>query len=1139
MEFARQCIFGRKEEASVKDQDAEDTLAAIQAPINEDSTIHILMIRGLAEALEGEWPEPDEAWLDRIIIGKLTRNPNDRNKSAGDFLGFLLASNAFPFSDFTGGKVRKSCVDGPFLFTGWNASNPELKVDWLHLLPLSGEDISPIESMDLSKLTCEPGTSLVGSEEEENYALTLEFGGVCDEFIIKGGTQAARWTCGVKAALLSSGSEAIEIEPHILVMQMQKYDKLSEEKARTEHHNLQHDLIEDFAKSQCEDEEIAWSPFSEVELVDYDSDLPDKVSEMLKSRFLKVDTIELLDAIKSVAMIPSLLVLGAVRREPPRHDILDFWERTYHERVCRSFDVLWNDRAKKLTSVELAAFAMTVDSYRKWMSTVYIEDASLGKSVDEIGLVWGRRTFPPLIALAEKVADMSEIIRSRDGWGGYCTSASCDLLTFLGPACEVALKGPLEMRDDAAKVVDATLLAYKKRLKSRIQKAEESGSIWMMAIFIAALLTDSADFAQKIKVMLAEGVGDLSQCSGTFCKIEGRFREATEVYLERLVTIAFEQTGAALEFGNPPSINNVVDTDIQRLVSEVLMPAIKTFQTLLDEPARSSFALRFVTRFVAYELYTLIFCTPSGSWGQSAAPPPQKIADAIQGHRAKLAAAVAVWCDETDPPHAETRSPNALADVAALLVAPPTKLGIIVHAIKQMHGGSFTQDICRKILTYRTDAEKEVIDNACAKASPNKPQASGRASRTSARKSYFAIQQGNLGSRKGTSVFGWISDHKWAEDMAADLCANSSGAMPAWNEAIVPVGEDAFEVAMQELAPEVGTGKYERRPKEKEVLTSIDDFFASLGESGQSASEDGDSSDDEDGNKKRLKDGGEGGASPKGGGKKRDSWESDSALWSDTFCPSDDGDDEYFLRGVLAKQDAYKEPGAESKKPAEPSFFDVMFGAAFSEVSKAGFEPPPGKWHNRCFQIEQDMRQNFILAWYKEVDNVMPLGKVLFSDMGKVSTSESNHQSGNYVISIEVLNPKREVDMTLELRSMYEKERSLWMEKIAGVQRFVEENSRMVVKRTELVKVLPDYLQIMDPEKSEQPALTEARGSFANKTRTLGKLAGRMRRSSEAMNGAAASSIAALKMGGHGSGATPSGLALPTVAEVSPAAEAD
>eukprot|EP00929_Paragymnodinium_shiwhaense_P050301 TRINITY_DN25327_c0_g2_i3.p1 TRINITY_DN25327_c0_g2~~TRINITY_DN25327_c0_g2_i3.p1 ORF type:complete len:1222 (+),score=355.35 TRINITY_DN25327_c0_g2_i3:171-3836(+) len=1088
------CFCSRKADTNntLRDADEEEALWTLQAPVDDDAAINLLVDRGFAEALEGEWPESDEGWLDRLCIGKISRGPNERNRTVGDFLGFILATNPANVSDVTDCKPRNSAVEGQVMWTGWLSHYPAVKVDCLHLLPLSGPGDQPIESMNLAKLSAAPTLQAIEGEEDK-LSLMLDFGISVDALVITGHPQAERWVNVIKAALLSSmtGGGA-DIEDGTLSEVLQKYDRSSDKKHADEAHSSQHRIIEDFAKSQAEDEEAAFDPFNEDDVLPYESHLQDKVELVLESNEFQVDVCCLLEALEKVAGLPRMLVTAATRVEPPRHDILDFWQEHHHYRLCESLNHVWKLRQSDMTAVELADLGRLLDNYRDWMESTFIEDPSFHISISEISDVYGRRVAPSLVSLAQNVADITTVGRAGpDGTGAMCTSAPIDMLTFLGPVAEVALNGAEEMRNQAAKVLDSALLKYKKRLKERLRVVEESENSALLTVYVAALLTDAEAFAAQLRRLLSEVTGDVHLSGGVFCTVESRFREAAEVYCERLVQTAMLKTGAATAFGVPPTANNVVQTDLKHLVREVLVPAMKGFQNMLEEPWRSRFAVRMLTRLVAFELYTLLFCKKTGS------PTAQQIAEKLQGHRAELAAAARVWVAEEQIKFAENRV-NALADVAALLTAPAAKLEFVVQGVKQIHASSFTQDVVELIFTLRPELDEEIRKKACSRAEP--PRSTVK-QRQSARKSYFAIADMTI-SRKGNSVFDWVKEHEWADKLAAALQATDLRA-PAWEPAWLEKGETDLRLSMDELEEAQAANRVKRSKKEKEdTAPSIDDFLSVLDDLEEGDEDDGDgshtshtSSEEEDSSppgqaraKMKKADSGRGLEDEKGdgedGGKSeegvRHSYrpktdrdvDCDSNGWSDSsFEGSDDeeGKDADNMRGWLfMKANFRSKVGADGDGERAIGFIDQVRTKVVKVVDEAvngAQQVAPADWEMRLFMVEKDSRKNRVVRWYRDWTDATALGTLLVSQIGEVTASEEpGHKTAQYAIKLEIKDEKGAVERVLELRSKHESEHKMWMAALAVLKERQSQSFVMVKTRNEPVRRLEPHLNIRDPE---------------------------------------------------------------------------
>jgi len=1085
----KQCCFGRKIDVKAFHSELADNEWVQISAKDDEAAINLLSIRGFIEALEAEWPEPDEGWLDRVVIGRLSRRQK-KNVMPGDFLGLMLLSNATPLSAVNGEQPRTTALDGVFIWSAWMGRYPDLKVDQLHLLPLNGDSEIPIESIDLGKLNA-PAQMLQLGENSEDFALMLDYGTSIDELVCSGREQAMRWNNGVKAALLQTLAHgASELDAEVLVEELQKYDGKDEKRRVDEAHHAQHKLITDFAQSQHDDPDTTWDPFNQRgNILDWHSPLHEKVKVLLDSKEHEVDLQALLETCSRIATMPRLLVTAAVRREPIRKDVLEFWKDEYHVKFCASIETLWKERVKVMSCSELAGLADAINQYKSWLTSVYIEDPSLHAALLEAAEVYARRTYPSLTSLAQNVAELAIIHKKKpDGSGGYCTSAPEDMLQFLGGVSEVALEGPEEMRLQAAKVVDGACYRYKKQMKKQIQDVQDTGNVGLLFIHFASMVMDAEDFAWRLQRMLDEAAGDKQISDTVFHTVEGRFREAAEVYCERLVSITLQQVGAVKEFGNPPTANKVWETDLKQLVREVLMPAMGTLQDMLGEPWRSRFACKLIARFVAFEIYVLLY-KRDGITPPSAA----QVSKMLQAQAAELKTAAAQWVNEEHLKLAESRA-NALGDISAILSIGADKLELIVHGVTGSHSGAFTKDLALKVLELRPELTQEQRNKAVGKAPQDEPTR-----KENARRSYLATDETQSPLKQGSSgsPFEYVVENAWAEHLISQASSwVGSGGGPKWTSDWVRKGEKALKAEIESLADPSGRSKHPHaQHKTEDDAPNIDDFLADI-----------DLSDDDEEEEAAPAaqvpvagtDPAASSAAPGKAAKPKqdDEFKSDSELWSseDSFKPDedeDDDDDGEVVRGYLWKKGASIGDETVLHVEEDKGLMGKMKDK-LKDASKGAFKRMKGGWEKKFFMVTQDMRQHRTLCWYSKMTDLVAEGSLFLSEMGKVTCDQdtSNKKLG-FLVKIQILDVQGEEADVLELRTEYEREQQLWQKKLTVLLERQLAAYDMVTEREGIVYKLPPCLKIRDPDRlGVASKKIFGRAAAASKIRKLGMMAG-------------------------------------------------
>eukprot|EP00929_Paragymnodinium_shiwhaense_P086652 TRINITY_DN47126_c0_g1_i1.p1 TRINITY_DN47126_c0_g1~~TRINITY_DN47126_c0_g1_i1.p1 ORF type:complete len:1159 (-),score=337.49 TRINITY_DN47126_c0_g1_i1:161-3637(-) len=1122
IEKLKQCISGRKTDDAI-DWDSGDNPWALNAPIDDEAALRLLTSYHLVNDLEAEWPEPDEGWLDRIVIGKLIRKPGHGTKeSRQTYLGFLLSSNAAPMAAVTGGKERTTAMDGTFLWLDWSAKYPDLRVDYLHLLPLTGSDLTPVESIDLGKLTTPP--TLVG-RKDQTFDIVLDYGTHIEELLVCGQQQGSRWVSAVRASLLSTLTSAAEIEESVLIEALEHHDKHSVEMHGDEAHHMQHTLIESFARSLAEgvggEEGLEWH-----------ASLPDKVEQLLRYSLSEIPLIELIEVLEKVPIALRVVVTAAVRHEPPRVDILEFWRDHYHISFCASLQAVWQQRVKVMTASELEAFATVLHRYRSWLSSVYIQDPSLGTALEAVASVFSRRSAPSLGKLAENVADIAKIRRLRQNSSALCTTAPLDMLHFLGSVSEVALQGPEEMQAQAAKVIDSTLQRYVLRWKERLKCVEALQQPGLFAMYVAALLMDAEEFSIRIEQMVLETQDEGSVCGRRVLnRLAGRFRSSADIYCERLVSIAFEQTGAAKEFGVPTASEKVCETDLKQLIADVFCPVIKAFQDMLGEPWRSRFVVRFLSRFLAFELYALLFLP------RPSAVSMEQLAERLRQQRRDIAegAAAAGWLSSSSHKEEEMqaqleRQLDVLTEFAALLTAPPANLRALVTSTATSRGIAFSKELLRRLLDLRDDASEAERESLLALLqTPALDQSISM--KAFARNSFVAMAADpNLVDRRSMAcgVLEWLED---VEKLSALMPLEGDG-KPSWpGDDWLTSAEAGLEMTLEDLQdaaaaavrgepdPLESVGKTATKKERRASAANIADF---LGDLDSDEDDEDDDDDDTDDDMVPLEDPDEpeapshsteaaaGDSAPQppadddASAAKKDTAPSTAAVQakaSEKPQPLPGGkraskrtdtgrhrrrtevetemrrqeeeseDEDDFVRGYLDLHEDIVDTIQRMKHARKMShtgtnILDRAVGGVVGGVmagAEAGLQAAHGGWTKRFFQVQRDMRGNCSLCWYNELGDLAALGSVQIAEMGKISTSKD--EKANCLIEIEVLDVRGEKEDLLRLRTGYESERDLWMSQLTKLQQREAESESFIEARTDLVMKMDGHLNISDPER--------------------------------------------------------------------------
>jgi len=156
----------------------------------------VLQSRSLLEDIQSEWYS-DDAWLDRVVCGTLARVNANTDRKDEQYFGLLIVSSSAPMCQICPELSPKTEYEDNYLWPEWSQKHRELRVDRLHLIPLSGRAKAagePAESLDLGKLIRPPTLEADEGEEHEEgreakgpMTLALDFGSSVAEFRIHGG----------------------------------------------------------------------------------------------------------------------------------------------------------------------------------------------------------------------------------------------------------------------------------------------------------------------------------------------------------------------------------------------------------------------------------------------------------------------------------------------------------------------------------------------------------------------------------------------------------------------------------------------------------------------------------------------------------------------------------------------------------------------------------------------------------------------------------------------------------------------------------------------------------------------------------------------------------------------------------------
>eukprot|EP00928_Gymnodinium_smaydae_P013482 TRINITY_DN14914_c0_g2_i1.p1 TRINITY_DN14914_c0_g2~~TRINITY_DN14914_c0_g2_i1.p1 ORF type:complete len:1099 (+),score=317.28 TRINITY_DN14914_c0_g2_i1:146-3442(+) len=1054
------CFGGRRKkdpEFDGEDFDEDDVLALLHqqdcaavSAKDETAALQLLNNYDFVDELEDEWPEADDGWMDRVIIGRIAREePEQKNGMAmmkgalgfdekkslpnevTAYMGFILLSMEAPFAYVNGGHVRQTAYEGELHWKKWGYSHADLKPDMLHLLPEATESERPIASLDLGTLTAVPTIEVWNKEQQECF-LVLQFGAKTEKLLVVGELQALRWQAAIKAGMVSSMEwDTAEITAADVYKALQRFDSEDIDKLQEISDTEQHEMLEEFLMNDAQDCRDNLELFVDPEKLAPNVCFEEKINSLLVLEEEMLQTKLLLRLIKDLMLKPKIMIAAATRTEPVRTDMLDYWKTAYHQRTCKALEHIWHTRGKRMSITDVSNFAYALEDYRVFLQKNFIEDTSLTDGLTVVSACYtvkSKHVFTDLMAMVARRAEL-HVLKN----GGIGTTAPMDVLCILGQATQLATTGPEELRYGAACVVADALNKYErenKRVFKMIQSARLPAALFA---FCCAFLVDAARFGDSLEELAqvedtgADGeLGDDDEDTGdrgVLRAVAVRFHQASQVYVDKLVSMAMLTSGAAKAFGDPqPSVKGVLSSRYETYLEKVIEPMMYSFQGYLTEGCQSEFAEQFITRFVAFELFALLFSPPESKLDCG------KVAAILKGHRSSLEAMWPHWVSRTDLHDEVKESTGTLQDVGLLLNAPLERIQTAMAAMVSQYP-DFSQECAHRILLLRGIDAKSASEYLAKVPFP-----------------------GISGDTK--SVFGYLADTEWAAELVPACVARRS-----WSDEWMEKWEDEVKVIRTQLEDDAGKNDSNSKVKGSDdldaFLEGVDSDDLDEIEEVQVNQEDIDNHVEShtDTKAKGTKESSSGAAGatyqdPRaaaaelpGGG--RHSGDDDYNSDDDVSLVSSKEDDEFII-GYLYIDSSSDHTGLEGG--------GVGFMSGFMR-----------SWRMRFFTVQQDMKGQRSLCWYRDQSDMVAKGMVMFSDFGEIRTSVSTEfAKAPYLIEIDV---PAEVASggKLALRTAFDTERDLWYERLILLQQRQKFSEITLVERTEVVYKLRRTLRLTNP----------------------------------------------------------------------------
>jgi len=486
-------------------------------------------------------------------------------------------------------------------------------------------------------------------------------------------------------------------------------------------------------------------------------------------------------------------------------------------------------------------------------------------------------------------------------------------------------------------------------------------------------------------------------------------------------------SGAFGTFSWPPSPTSLVEVDLRRVVKEKLSPTIKETQKMLAEPWRSQYALRFLIRFIAVELYLLIKSPGKGAEKQKKVSAAE-IATALRSHQQLLKMVAATWMSPDNKPSIEAQT-KALTDAAALLDGVADTLPAVVTDAQRSHGQAFSEEVLRGLLAHRTDIQDATLNAAIVAA-----VAAGVPEIKMGRKrlSYLPVVEAIAVSDKTMSPYQWATnDLAWVVEV---FCMDK-------NKVQAPDhAKRVRKVKVTSLAE-----------KEKNALLiddflgmNFDDFLASDGETDEKSTP-------APHQEPEL------GASPIPS-------EKDDEAEVDFVDNSDEDNADEFLNGFL-----YRNCKSALGRGASMAMNDVMSGKlliATKKIFHGSKTQLTSGWVKAYCAVKRDFRGHRTFYWYDQMGDTVCKGSLPLRSIESLSVQDCEY-CGKLTCSLKIQCANSiGRSSSLEFRSQWLSEVKRWSEALQKLKD--REASEMMMSNSEpaaTLLVLKPTLHFVDPKR--------------------------------------------------------------------------